>query len=462
MKHSMKKVIVLFLAAVLALGSITAYAESAGTPPAMPDGNSAPPAMPEDSGTPPTGTPPDGAPGGAGGFGGGASTVNTGTGATTITEDAALQSETYTSSADDENALRIENGATVTATDLTVTKTGDASNSEAASFYGLDSGILALDNATLTLTGGTVTSDGSGASAVFAYGTGAKINISGTIIRTTQNNSGGIMLAGGGEINASDLDIETQGGSSAAIRTDRGGGTMNVNGGTYITNGIGSPAVYSTAAVSVANATLTANHSEGVIIEGKNSVTLTNCDVTGNMTQSNGGDSDNLQTIFIYQSMSGDADVGRSDFAMTGGSITSLSGDTFYVTNTACTIELTGVAITTADDGILMQISGNTSSRGWGQQGANGGTCDMTVSAQILEGEIVVDEISVLNLTMLNGSAFTGTINQEGDAGQVTVTLDGDSTWTLTADAHITGFGGSLDSVETNGYELYVNGVVVK
>ena len=41
-----------------------------------------------------------------------------------------------------------------------------------------------------------------------------------------------------------DLNVETKGESSAAIRSDRGGGTMVVDGGTYTSNGVGSPAVW--------------------------------------------------------------------------------------------------------------------------------------------------------------------------------------------------------------------------
>ena len=80
-------------------------------------------------------------------------------------------------------------------------------------------------------------------------------------ITTKADNSGGIMTTGGGTTNAYNLKIKTAGTSSAAIRTDRGGGTVKVNKGTYTTTGKGSPAVYSTADVTVSNATLKATAS---------------------------------------------------------------------------------------------------------------------------------------------------------------------------------------------------------
>lgn len=459
----MKKMMALILVILMMLTSSVAFATDTTTD------TSTAAAAPSDMGTPPDGSnaPPDlpdgtGGPGGdgTGGPGGASDTVNTGTGATTLTADETQDSASYTSSATDENALRVENNASVSLTDISVTKTGDTSFSGDSNFYGLNASVLVLDGATLTISGGTVTSDAEGANGVYAYGTGTAI-ITDMTVRTSKDSSGGIMLAGGGTLTASNMDVETQGGSSAAIRTDRGGGTMTVDGGTYVSNGIGSPAVYCTADVAVSNATLTANHSEGVVIEGKNVVSLTNCDVSGNMTESAGGQTENMQTIFIYQSMSGDSELGRSDFSMTGGSLTSLNGDTFYVTNTSCTIELNGVAITNAD-GALLKIEGNSSSRGWGTQGANGGTCDLTATNQALDGEIIVDAISSLNLNLTEGSSLNGTINQSGDAGEVNVTIDGTSTWTLTADAHITSFTDDLSAVNTNGFSLYVGGELAK
>ena len=189
-----------------------------------------------------------------------------------------------------------------------------------------------------------------------ADGDGTTVTLSGTTILTTGDGSGGIMTTGGGTTYASGLTIETSGRSSAAIRTDRGGGTVVVDGGSYTTNGLGSPAIYSTADITVSNATLVSNLSEGVCIEGKNSITLTDCDLTADNTQCN-GNATFLDTIMIYQSMSGDADTGTSAFTMTGGSLTSKSGHVFHVTNTHAIITLSGVDIANEDaDNVLLSV----------------------------------------------------------------------------------------------------------
>ena len=394
----------------------------------------------------------------AGGGFGGSGEVTNGTSANTITEDTEVDSETYTSTGDDENALRVD-GATVILKDITIEKTaGSSSNTEDGDFYGQNAGLLVLNGATATITGTTVNTSVTNGNGVFSYGEGTVVNISDSTIRTTENNSGGIQTTGGGTMNAANLDVETQGNSAAAIRSDRGGGTVKVDGGSYVTNGTGSPAIYCTADISVSDATLTANASEGVVVEGKNSVALTDCEVTGNMSNTYNGDSDeNIHCIMIYQSMSGDADVGEATFSAEGGSITAKTGDMFYITNTDCEITLKDVAFTLAND-VFLRVEGNSSSRGWGTEGANGGDVTLTADSQEFTGNILVDEISSLALTMKNGTSYEGAINPDGDGGTVDVTLDDNSTWTLTGDSYITSFDGDTSNITANGYHLYVNG----
>lgn len=400
--------------------------------------------------------------GGPGGSFGGSSEVTQGDSANTISEDGTYSGTTYTSTGDDENALRVD-GAAVTLDGVTVDKSaGATSNTENGDFYGVNAALLATNGATVTIKNATVTSSAQNGNGVFSYGSGTTVNISDSTITTTADNSGGIQTTGGGTTNASNLTVETSGNSSAAIRSDRGGGTVNVDGGTYTSNGYNSPAVYSTADITVKNAALTANHSEALVIEGKNSITLENCTVTGNMSDTQGASSDeNVHNVMIYQSMSGDADVGTSTFSMTGGSLTGRNGDLFYVTNTHCVLTLSGVTLRNEDaDAYLLRIVGNSASHGWGAAGANGAQVEFTADAQTLEGDIVVDTISTLDLTLKNGSSFTGTVNiienAEGGAAvsdNAVVTIESGCTWTLTGDCVITSLVNN-GTIDFNGYTI--------
>ena len=404
-----------------------------------------------------------GGPGGMGGQmgdpGGMGNAASSGTAANTATED--RSGETFTSENADENALRVD-GGTVTLTDLTLTKTGDGSSTEACDFYGVNAGLLATNGANVTVEGGSFTTDAAGGNALFSYGTGTTLTVKNATIRTSSNNSGGIQTTGGATTVAENLDVETSGASAAAIRSDRGGGTVTVNGGTYVTHGTGSPAIYCTADITVQDATLTATASEGVVVEGKNSVTLQNCTLSGNMQGTYGKtSSENLQAVMIYQSMSGDASVGKGSFSMTGGSLTVEAGDAFYVTNTSAEITLSGVELALAND-VLLRVAGNDGSRGWGATGSNGGSVTMTAEDQALMGDILVDEISTLDLSLTDGSTWTGSVNPDGAAGRVSLKLAEGCTWKLTADAYVSAFDGDLDSVDTNGFHLYVGGKLAK
>ena len=165
------------------------------------------------------------------------------------------------------------------------------------------------------------------------------VTISNSSITTTGDNAGGIMTTGGGTTNATNLTINTSGTSSAAIRSDRGGGTVNVEKGTYTTTGQGSTSIYSTADITVKGATLVAKASEGIVIEGANTVTIENCDLTDSNTKLN-GQSTTYKNIFLYQSMSGDASNGTATFTAKNSNITTNNGDSFYITNEAQSITL--------------------------------------------------------------------------------------------------------------------------
>lgn len=389
--------------------------------------------------------------------------MDTGTGAYTLSDGETLTGDTYTSANADENAIRAEGDTTATLKNVTVEKTaGAASSNDASSFYGLNAAILALDNATLNISGGTVTATAEGANGVFAYD-GATINITDTIVNVSGGNAGGIEVAGGGTMHAANLTVNAS--VKAAIRSDRGGGTMVVDGGTYTTSGSsGAPAIYSTADITVSNATLTANDSEALVVEGLNSITLVDCDVTGNMrgTYSKTDTANNVHNVMLYQSMSGDAQQGTSSFSMTGGSLVSKNGDMFYITNTSSIITLSGVDLTLADGTYLLRVSGNTSERGWGTAGANGGSCEFNLKGQTVSGDILVDSISKLTMTITNGSSYAGAINADGtEAAALSITLDSTSTWTLTGDSYVTQFDGDMANVVTNGHTLYVNGSAV-
>ena len=400
--------------------------------------------------------------GGQGGPGGQASGVDSYDTVNEYSSDETVSDTSLESTGTDENAALISNGAEVTFSNDAISRTSsDSQGGDNSSFYGVGAAVLATDG-TAYVKDSTVTTDSKGGAGLFAYGDGT-VYAADTDITTQQDTSGGIHAAGGGKLYAWDLNVETNGESSAAIRSDRGGGTMVVDGGTYTSNGVGSPVVYCTADIAVNNAELTANGSEAVCIEGLNSLRLYNSNLTGNMSDDD--QNDTTWTVILYQSMSGDSEVGNSTFQMDGGTITSKNGGLFYTTNTECTITLKDVDITYNDDNeFFLQCTGNNNQRGWGQSGANGSDCNFTADSQDMKGNVIWDSISDLDFYMTNGSTLEGAfVNDESNGGNsgdgyCNVVIDKDSTWTVTGDSTITSLSNAGTITDADGKTVSIVG----
>ena len=440
-----------------------------GEPPEKPDGDNgeAPSGEKPDgnNGEAPSGEKPDGEPpqgDGKGGPGGQSQGVENYDAVNDYTEDTTVDGETLSSTGTDENVAHISDGAKVSIKNSTITReSSDSQGGDNSSFYGVGAAILATDGEAY-VSNSTIDTDSKGAAGLFAYGDGTVYAANDTIT-TKQDTSGGIHAAGGGKLYAWDMTVETNGESSAAIRSDRGGGTMVVNGGTYTSNGVGSPAIYSTADISVNNATLTANGSEAICIEGLNSIHLFDSDLTGNMSDDEQNDC--IWNVILYQSMSGDSEVGNSTFEMDGGTLTAKNGGMFYTTNTESTITLSDVNITYADDNdFFLKCTGNSNQRGWGESGKNGADCLFTATQQEMQGDVVWDSISQLDFYMTDGSTLTGAVTDdesnagEGGDGYCNLYIGDGCTWTVTGDSTLTSLSNSGTIVDADGNTVTIKG----
>lgn len=445
----MKKILAMLVAMVLTLTSFAVLAENqtaATTGQSAPAGN--PPAAPG-------GKAPGGAPGGQ------SSQPDSYTAVNTYTEDTTLSGGTYTSTGTDENAIVVSSGTT-TVDGATITRTSaDSTGGDSSSFYGVGAALL-VTGGTAKITGSTITTDAAGGAGVFAYGDGVAY-VSDSTITTTQDTSGGIHVAGGGTLYAKDLTVTTGGGSAAAIRSDRGSGTLVVDGGTYTSNGTGSPAIYCTADISVNAATLIANGSEALCLEGLNTVRLFDSSLTGNMPDLE--QNDNTWTVILYQSMSGDSAVGEGKFEMVSGTLTSQNGGLFYTTNTQSEFILSDVTITASDGSeYFLRCTGNSNQRGWGTSGANGADCKFTAIAQQMTGDVIWDSISNLNLYATQGSVLTGAVLDDetnagtGGDGTCTLYIDANSSWVVTGNSTLTTLNNAGKVVDADGNAVSIVG----
>lgn len=464
----MRKVLAVLVALSITLMSTFAVAQSnsapAGDPPAAPSGQA--PDGQSPGGQPPEGQPPEGqAPGGempgGQGPGGQSGQPSSYDALGTYTTDTTLSGDTFESTGTDENAILVTDG-TLTLDDMTILRTSaDSTGGDTSSFYGVGAAVL-VTGGTAKITDSTITTSAAGGAGVFAYGDGVAY-VSNTTITTAMDTSGGIHVAGGGTLYAKDLTVVTSGASAAAIRSDRGSGIMVVDGGTYTAHGVGSPALYCTADITVNDATLTATGSEALCLEGLNTVRLFDTSLTGNMADLE--QNDNTWTVILYQSMSGDSEIGKGVFEMVGGSLTSENGGLFYTTNTESEFILSNVAITTtADSEYLLRCTGNSNQRGWGTSGANGADTKFTAIDQQLDGNVIWDSISTLEMYLTQGSVLNGAVMDDethagnGGTGYCTVNIDAASTWVVTANSVLTTLNNAGSIVDADGNTVSVMG----
>lgn len=421
------------------LGSFGAptYAASQSQPPSMADLSMLP--APPDGQLPP-GPPPDGK------FGGMEAERSDGSSlkASQIVEDnSQLTGQNLANDKADENVLLVRKGGSLTLTGSALSKTGDSSSADASNFTGQNAILLANDS-TATLENLELTSDADGANAIFATGEKAQITARHIKIHTKNNSSRGLDATYGGTINAEDVDITTEGAHCGALATDRGEGNVLVKGAKIHTSGEGSPCIYSTGNIQLTSGEGTAMGSEIAVVEGKNSITLNNSTLTGQVKHG----------VMLYQSFSGDANVGVAKFTAKDSTLNNNSdGPMFYITNTTAEATLENTQLNQSGD-ILAKV---TSDR-WGTPEKNGGDFTLNAQNQTLNGQILANNISKVTLNLKAGSTFNGSINQDYQADAASISLTKSAVWNLSADAYVTTITDELadfGNINSNKHNIY-------
>ena len=375
--------------------------------------------------------------------------------------DSETDGETYASTGADENAVHVLGEARVTLKNAEITRTSrDSTGGSTASRYGVGAALL-TNNGTSYIRDSIITTNAPGGAGIFSYGDGVTYALN-TEITTQHDTSGGIQVAAGGTLYAWNLDIKTQGASSAAVKSDRGGGVMIVDGGSYQSDGVDSPAVYCMADMAVHGAKLTANASGAAVVEGGNTLRLYDCDLTGNME-------DNLQNdsawnVLLYESTSQD-EVWPNIFEMQDGTLAAGNGGIFYTTNGESVITLSDVKIVYPEvRDYFLKCTGNDNHAGWGTIGANGADCLFTADNQDMEGDIIWDDISRLDFYMTKKSTLRGAVlNEKNEAGAnpgyCNLYIEDGCTWTVTGDSTLTQLSGRGKLEDDEGGTVTIQGI---
>ena len=363
-------------------------------------------------------------------------------GTTIVTENKSIAHESMTNTTADQNAFIGKNKAVIDIENSVFDKTGDTTSDDNSNFRGQNAVVLGIEGSQINIKGSNITSNSKGSNAVFATGEGSVINVENTNIHTKSDSSRGLDATYKGTVNGKNLTITTEGAHSATLATDRGEGTITAEAAKLTTSGEGSPVIYSTGNIIVNNVNGIANNSEIGVVEGKNSITLTNSNVTG--YKDNG--------FMLYQSFSGDAESGIARLKAENNTLTThATGAFLYVNNTTAEVDLSNNAISMPNTSTLVKAAADSR---WGKTGENGGHLTLRTSNQELSGNIMADSISTIALDMTNGSSLIGAVNTDNAAKEVTVKLSKDSNWILTGDSYVK----SLSNEDTTGSNIHLNG----
>lgn len=364
------------------------------------------------------------------------------TGTSVISESKTFEHQRFDNTTSDKNACISKNKATITIDSSVFDKMGNTTNDDNSNFHGQNAVVLGIEGSQTSIKDSNITSNSIGSNAVFATGEGSVINVENTNIHTKGDSSRGLDATYKGTVNGKNLTITTEGAHSATLATDRGEGTITAEAAKLTTSGTGSPVIYSTGNITANNVNGVANKSEIGVVEGKNSITLTNSNVTG--YHDNG--------FMLYQSFSGDAESGIARLKAENNTLTTHGTGAFiYVNNTTAEADLTGNTILMPNTTTLVKAAADSR---WGKDGENGGHLTLRASNQELNGNIVADSSSTVSLDMTNGSSLVGAVNTNNTAKEVTLKLSKDSTWTLTGDSYVK----SLTNEDTTGENIHLNG----
>ena len=369
------------------------------------------------------------------------------TGTSVISESKTFEHQRFDNTTSDQNSFIGKNKASITINSSVFDKTGNTTNDDNSNFRGQNAVVLSIEGSQTNIKDSNITSNSIGSNAVFATGEGSVINVENTNIHTKGDSSRGLDATYKGTVNGKNLTITTEGAHSATLATDRGEGTITAEAAKLTTSGTGSPVIYSTGNITANNVNGVANKSEIGVVEGKNSITLTNSNVTG--YHDNG--------FMLYQSFSGDAESGIARLKAENNTLTTHGTGAFiYVNNTTAETDLTANTILMPNTTTLVKAAADSR---WGKDGENGGHLTLRASNQELSGNIVADSISTVALDMTNGSSLVGAINTDNTAKEVTLKLSKDSTWTLTGDSYVkslTNEDTTSENIHLNGYKLVV------
>lgn len=342
-----------------------------------------------------------------------------------------------------ESVYLVKDGAMLTLRDSSVSKKdGESENLNDSKNIGLNSAIVVTYNSSAKISNSNISTEISGANAIYSTGQKAKTTIEDTTIETLETASSTLVASNNGEIEGTNLTIRTKSKSSPAVEITSNNGKITLKDSLIETSGAGSPIFYARGKITIQNTTGTANGSRIAILENKADVTLEK--VTAIASGGSNESSQKEAGILIHGN-------DKEETAILTATDSSLninqslpyykSAPLFLIDTITTTINLSNTPLNFGSN-IFMEIKNSN--------------VTLNVTNQKVEGDINIDETSFLTINLKNNTIWNSPLPDNSK-----LTLDKSSTLTLKKDTYLKEFQNESTNntnIQFNGYKLYVNG----
>lgn len=296
-----------------------------------------------------------------------------------------LENTTLSSEEADQCVLVVKNGGSVVLRNCTIYKTGDTTQAEESLQTGVNTALVVQNGGNLVLESCTIETDAKGAGALAAVGENACVVASDTTIVTKQEQSIGIAAVDNGCVLAQNIKVESQGAYSPLMVAGTWNGTIQARGVTGKSAGQYAPCLYSAGGITLWDSQLQADASACAVLEGKNSLS-----VTESVLESLSAE----QCVLVFESEQTKQaqpaqQEGMAEMSVSGGRLSAKQGAAVCVTNTQAQLTITDSAQVVSDEGVSIRAMADR----WGSSGSNGGVLILRTNED-LQGTMVSDGLS--------------------------------------------------------------------
>ncbi|CEL02178.1 hypothetical protein ASPCAL03350 [Aspergillus calidoustus] len=346
-------------------------------------------------------------------------------------------------------------GAIVDISDTEIIKFGYSSNLVQASFFGLNSAVLAANGSEIHLSDVNITTH-NGAANVYAYGSDTVIDIENLWMYSSGPTSHALYASGNGTIKARNVQTYSGGNRCSAFSGDSPAGYVYIHDSVAHTTGIGSAVGFVLGEMNLTNVVGTATNSPAFFSIGNSVGSCTNCEMEGGL----------LAGLFIFGL---DKSGGANSFYLdhTKVTVTDETAPALWFGAITAEVHMRYTEFETPS-GILAVANYSTVTEefnfyaGYDDAPSAINTADARVFVEqsTLTGDLVAYNGSTLGLHFADHSFWTGKAYIGYGDAELGVTLDASSTWNVTGNTelqNLTNADSTFSNVRSNGFSIKYN-----